>query len=178
MKMLRSLIAGALLLASAAAAQAQSGCSFIAFGAVLTAAQWNLCFQQKNDALGYTPVNKAGDTMLGKLTMAASTTSASGINIAPGAAPSVPVNGGNSGSGGTAGGNCQGKMNGQTGQANLHVSTTLIGGEGGQAPRGGVGGRSSGGNGADPGGGGAAGSNPSVGAGGGNGGISAVLFTW
>ena len=36
-------------------AQAQSICSYIAYGVVLTAAQWNSCFQNKQDVLG-TPV--------------------------------------------------------------------------------------------------------------------------
>ena len=38
---------------------AQSGCPYIAQGAVLTAAQWNQCFANKQDALGFTPINPA-----------------------------------------------------------------------------------------------------------------------
>jgi len=34
---------------------AQSNCSYIAYNAILTAGQWNLCFSGKQDALGFTP---------------------------------------------------------------------------------------------------------------------------
>jgi hypothetical protein len=47
------------LLLSAATAEAQSTCSFIAPGAVLTAAQWNACFADKLDNPGFTPINPA-----------------------------------------------------------------------------------------------------------------------
>jgi hypothetical protein len=40
-------------------AQAQSACPSIAYGVVLTAAQWNDCFESKLDNLGYTPLNPA-----------------------------------------------------------------------------------------------------------------------
>jgi hypothetical protein len=62
-------------------------------GQVLTAAQWNNCFQQKNDALAFTPVNKAGDTMTGKLNAAAPTTNTAGFSLQQGTAPLAPVNG-------------------------------------------------------------------------------------
>jgi hypothetical protein len=42
-----------------ALAHAQSACSYIAYGAVLTAAQWNSCFTAKQDYLGFTPLNPA-----------------------------------------------------------------------------------------------------------------------
>ena len=91
-------------------AQAQSPCAVLAYGVVPTVAQWQSCFQAKQDfgsgggtggitasqvitALGYTPVNKSGDTMLGKLNFTAGTTGAASLNIAPGVAPSAPVNG-------------------------------------------------------------------------------------
>ena len=74
-------------------AQAQSGCPYLAFGNVLTAAQWQLCFSNKQDSLSYTPVNKAGDFMLGELTTAAPTTATSGFNLPHGSAPTSPVNG-------------------------------------------------------------------------------------
>lgn len=74
-------------------AKAQSACSYIVNGAVLTAAQWNLCFQLKQDLLGFTPVNKAGDVMLGVLGTIASTGLAAGFNISPGIAPTSPNNG-------------------------------------------------------------------------------------
>lgn len=87
------LLAAALSLGLASAAEAQSGCSYIVYGAVLTAAQWQFCFSQKQDGLGYTPVNKAGDTMLGALGTVASGTSKAGFNIPQGTAPTSPVNG-------------------------------------------------------------------------------------
>lgn len=74
-------------------AHAQSGCSYIAQGAVLTAGQWNQCFANKQDSLGYVPVNKAGDIMLGKLTMLQSTTAGAGLNLPQGNAPATPSNG-------------------------------------------------------------------------------------
>ena len=44
-------------------------------------------------ALGYTPVNRAGDSMTGTLTLATSTASAAGLVLPPGAAPTSPPNG-------------------------------------------------------------------------------------
>lgn len=43
--------------------------------------------------LGYTPIDEAGDTMLGKLTFIAANTTTASINIPHGAAPSAPSNG-------------------------------------------------------------------------------------
>lgn len=74
-------------------AQAQNGCPYIAQGAVLTAGQWNQCFANKQDSLGYVPVNKAGDIMLGKLTMLQPTTAGAGLNLPQGTAPATPNNG-------------------------------------------------------------------------------------
>lgn len=74
-------------------AAAQSTCPYIATGAVLTAAQWNQCFANKQNSLGFVPVNKSGDSMLGRLTMLQSTGSGSGFNIPQGSAPSSPNNG-------------------------------------------------------------------------------------
>ena len=70
-----------------------ASCTYISYGAVLTAAQWNYCFQIKQDYLGYTPVNKAGDIMLGPLVTIASSGSAAGFNMPAGSAPSSPNNG-------------------------------------------------------------------------------------
>jgi hypothetical protein len=74
------------------AAQAGSPCAQIVQGAVLTAGQWNNCFSQKQDDLGYTPINKAGDAMAGRLTTVAPSTLA-GFNLTPGSDPISPVNG-------------------------------------------------------------------------------------
>ncbi len=89
--MKKTLLAIALCLA-AVQAQAQSYCSQLVYGAVLTAAQWQNCFQQKQDVLGYVPLNKGGDTMLGVLTLAPPTTYGS-LHFTPGNAPTSPVNG-------------------------------------------------------------------------------------
>jgi hypothetical protein len=90
--MKKFLLALGVLLALASPAAAQTTCKYIAYGAVLTPGQWNYCFSVKNDTLGYTPVNKAGDTMLGKLTTIAPSTAA-GFNLPPASAPGAPVNG-------------------------------------------------------------------------------------
>lgn len=95
--MLRKLLAASAVIAALfgapSAVQAQSPCPTIATGAVLTAAQWNACFAAKQNTLGYAPVNRAGDTMLGKLTTAASQTSGAGLNLPQGSAPASPQNG-------------------------------------------------------------------------------------
>lgn len=81
------------LLFSAAAAAAQTTCPTFTYGAVLTAGQWQACFDAKQNALGYVPVNKAGDVMLGKLTMTPSALTGAGINLSPGVDPASPNNG-------------------------------------------------------------------------------------
>lgn len=87
------LLISAALAALSSPAAAQSGCPSIVNGAVLTAGQWNACFQLKNNVLGYVPVNKGGDTMTGPLGTVASTTLKSGLIIPPGSAPTSPING-------------------------------------------------------------------------------------
>lgn len=89
----RLLLAAALLLGAPAAALAQSGCQYIAYGVTLTTAQWQACFAAKQNALTYTPLNKAGDSMLGRLGTIASTTTTAGFNLPQGTAPTSPVNG-------------------------------------------------------------------------------------
>lgn len=91
---MRFLIVAALFsIFSVAPAAAQSTCPYIATGAVLTAAQWNSCFAAKQNTFGYTPVNKAGDVMLGFLGTTAATTNSSGFRLPQGTAPTAPVNG-------------------------------------------------------------------------------------
>ena len=82
-------------ISSSATAQTPGGasCSFISYGAVSTAAQWNLCFQYKQDYLGYIPLNSAGGTMTGELITIASTALTAGFNIQQGVAPTTPLNG-------------------------------------------------------------------------------------
>lgn len=86
-------LAAAASLALPAPALAQSGCPTIVTGAVLTAAQWNACFQAKQDALGYTAVNRAGDTMTGRFITSASSATRAGFNLPAGTAPTSPVDG-------------------------------------------------------------------------------------
>lgn len=84
--MIRKILAAALLLAGLGQqALAQSTPGLIR-GQVPTAAQWNSFFAAKQDNLGYNPVNRAGDTMSGKLTVPV-------LNLIPGTAPAIPVNG-------------------------------------------------------------------------------------
>jgi hypothetical protein len=83
-------IAAACALASSANAQSSPNLSY---GQVPTASQWNSYFAAKQDTLGYTPLNQAGGTMLGKLTTFPPTSSISGFNLTPGVAPLSPVDG-------------------------------------------------------------------------------------
>lgn len=64
-------------------------------GQVPTAAQWNAAFEAKQDDLGYTPVNRAGDSMLpgSNLETAAGTTGNAPFTIPPGVAPTNPSDG-------------------------------------------------------------------------------------
>jgi microcystin-dependent protein len=70
-----------------------SACPPISYGQVWTAGQWNACLASIQGPLGYTPVNKAGDTMLGPMITAPSNTTVAGFNLPQGAAPSAPNNG-------------------------------------------------------------------------------------
>lgn len=89
---LKTLVA-VLALGFATAAHAQSPCAAIVYGAVLTPGQWNNCFTIKQDTLGFTPVNRGGDTMTGRLVSAPSTLTQAGFVLAPGAVPSAPLDG-------------------------------------------------------------------------------------
>lgn len=89
----RAIAAAALLLLSTIGAIAQSGCPTIVTGAVLTAGQWQSCFQAKQDALGFTPLNRAGGVMTGPLITMAGTTASAPLRISIGVAPSSPING-------------------------------------------------------------------------------------
>jgi hypothetical protein len=63
------------------------------YGYVPTTAQWNATFAGKQDDLGYTPVNRGGDTMAGPFSTFASTTERAGFTIQPGVDPTSPVDG-------------------------------------------------------------------------------------
>lgn len=63
-------------------------------GQVLTPAQWNQLFINKQDTLGFAPMNPAGAVMTGRLvTPAAPNGTLSGFNMVPGAVPSAPSDG-------------------------------------------------------------------------------------
>lgn len=91
-KMLKRILTAALLAFSPIAAFAQSSPGLVQ-GQVPTAGQWNSYFAAKQNVLGYTPLNKAGDVMLGRLVSTPSTALAAGFNVPPGTAPASPING-------------------------------------------------------------------------------------
>lgn len=82
----------ALLALAAPAALAQSSPG-LTYGQVPTAGQWNSYFAAKQDLLGYTPLNKAGDVMGGLLVTAPSAAAGSGLRVGVGDAPTIPTNG-------------------------------------------------------------------------------------
>lgn len=63
------------------------------FGDVLTPQQWADLFADKQDDLGYSPVNKAGDTMTGVLIGMAADGNTPSFRAPPGSAPAVLNNG-------------------------------------------------------------------------------------
>ncbi|MET2828941.1 hypothetical protein [Mesorhizobium shangrilense] len=63
------------------------------YGEVLTPGQWQNLFDGKQDALGYIPVNRAGDSMQGELITTPSTSVSAGFSIPPGVPPASPVDG-------------------------------------------------------------------------------------
>ena len=89
-KLFISLFLGLLL---SGGASAQSICPSIITGAVLTAGQWNVCFSNKQDVLGYSPLNLNGGVMTGPLDTVASTAGQAGLNIGVGVTVTAPNNG-------------------------------------------------------------------------------------
>ena len=83
---IRKLIAGMALLIAVSPALAQSSPG-LSHGQVPTAGQWNGYFAAKQDALGFRPLNRAGDTMLGPINMLPSTATGAGVSLAPGIDP-------------------------------------------------------------------------------------------
>ena len=80
MRAFKLLLAIGLFALVATGARAQSSPNLI-YGQVPTAAQWNSYFAAKQDNLGYSPLNRSGDTMLGRLSLFASSASNAGFNI-------------------------------------------------------------------------------------------------
>lgn len=95
MRIMNGFFAGLAFLVMMATAHAQSPCGTIQYGTILTAGQWNLCFQGKQDVLGYTPLNAAGGALTGALTLSPSTANRAGLVITPGVTPTnaTPVDG-------------------------------------------------------------------------------------
>lgn len=65
----------------------------LTYGKVPTAGEWNSYFQAKQDTLNFSPLNRAGGTMSGRLATSPSTVNNSGFAILPGIAPTSPANG-------------------------------------------------------------------------------------
>ena len=63
------------------------------YGYVATPAQWGQAFTNKQDYLGAAPCIVTGCVMTGEINSTASTAILSGFNIAPGVAPTTPING-------------------------------------------------------------------------------------
>ena len=90
---MKHILAALLTFLSIATANAQTS-PHLRQGQVLTPAQWNQLFINKQDTLGYTPLNIAGGTMTGRLITASVPNGVSaGLNLTPGSAPPSPVNG-------------------------------------------------------------------------------------
>lgn len=95
LKGVRSALVAVLLCCSPALASAQSvpANPTLTYGLVPTVGMWNSWFAAKQDALGFTPLNQAGGSMGGPLTLLPSTTVQAGFNIGVGVAPATPQNG-------------------------------------------------------------------------------------
>lgn len=65
----------------------------LTYGQVLTPGQWNQLFINKEDELGYTPLNTAGGIMTGRLVTAPASATTSGFNLPQGSTPASPANG-------------------------------------------------------------------------------------
>lgn len=90
MKYIAALAVGLWLSIGGAIAQTSPN---LTYGQVLTPAQWNQLFINKNDTLGFAPLNSAGGIMTGRLVTAPPGTTTSGLNLGPGSTPAAPVNG-------------------------------------------------------------------------------------
>lgn len=88
----RSILAAVAAMALPCLALAQSNPN-LQLKQVPTPAQWNSYFAAKQDVLGYQPINKAGDVMLGRLVTPAPSATTSGFNLSPGTLPGSPTNG-------------------------------------------------------------------------------------
>lgn len=89
-KKIAALAVGLWLSAGAALAQTSPN---LTFGQVLTPAQWNQLFINKQDTLGFTPINAGGGVMTGRLVTAPPSSTTAGLNLTPGSTPASPVNG-------------------------------------------------------------------------------------
>lgn len=90
--MIRRLALAAALAALPSIALAQTSPALYQ-GFVPTPAQWNSYFAAKQDVIGYVPVNKGGDTMVGRLVTQVVSAGGAGFNLPPGTPPSSPQDG-------------------------------------------------------------------------------------
>ena len=93
MKLRAIALTAALLVVPWAAADAQTVPSWMQFGVVPTAAEWQAFAASKQDFSGSPNCGTNGCTFTGPIVTTPSTTSAAGINVAPGVAPTSPNNG-------------------------------------------------------------------------------------
>jgi hypothetical protein len=93
MKKLLAVLIAILALWSAPVLAQSPQCQGANYGVVWTPGQWQACFNSLQPILGYTPLNKAGDTMTGKLGTIIPTVAQAGLNLPPGTSPTLPVNG-------------------------------------------------------------------------------------
>lgn len=93
MKLFRLLTLVGILAASSALAQSPPQNPAMTYGQVPTTGQRINWFTQKQDTLGFTPFDKAGGALTGKLTTTPSTTNNAGFSVAPGVAPLTPSDG-------------------------------------------------------------------------------------
>ena len=96
MTMLRKIILGAILSVLSMVptlGQSLPPWPITTYGYVATPAQWGQAFQLKQDYLGSAPCVVTGCIFTGPITLAPSTATIAGLNIAPGVAPTSPNNG-------------------------------------------------------------------------------------
>lgn len=90
--MLRAFFTAIALWAGAAFAQSPPSPAMY-YGFVPTPAQFNNYFVQKQDYLGYVPLNAAGGVLSGRLVTAAPSATRAGFNLTPGTSPGSPLEG-------------------------------------------------------------------------------------
>lgn len=90
---LRSLLSAALIWAAFVVPALGQSTPNWSYGKVPTPAEWNNEWASKQDYLGAAPLLTTGGSMLGRLSVAPSSTVRAGLNIQSGVAPTTPVDG-------------------------------------------------------------------------------------